>query len=90
MYNYSSKHGNELVSFHVPQVLQQLCDVDESVLLNLPAASSSVSIVPHLLVEEFLDDGCCDLFFSFLTTNQCFVVAMQKLQFHYDYSDILS
>jgi hypothetical protein len=40
-------------------------------------------------LENFLDDGCHDLFSLFLTTNQHFVVAMQKLQFHYGYSDIL-
>ncbi len=32
-YNYSSKHDNELVAFHVPQVLQQLCDVDQYFLI---------------------------------------------------------
>jgi hypothetical protein len=41
-------------------------------------------------LENFLDDGCCDLFSSFLTTNQHFVVTTQKLQIHYDYSYILS
>ncbi len=74
--------------FNFPQVLQQLCNVDQYF--------SIFQWLHHLYplfnfywLENFLDDGCCDLFSSFLTTNQYFVVAMQKLQSHYDYSDIL-
>jgi hypothetical protein len=40
-------------------------------------------------LENFLDDGCHALFSLFQTTNEHFVVTMQKLQFHYDYFDIL-
>jgi hypothetical protein len=79
-YNYSSMHGNELVVFHVPQVLQQLCNVDQyfSIIQRL---NHLYQLFHIYWLENFLDDGYHDLFSSFLTTNQRFVVAMQKLQF---------
>ncbi len=79
------KHDNELDSCHVPQVMQQLCNVDQyfSIFKRLHHLYPSFHMNG---LENFLDDGCCDLLSSFLTTNQHFVVAMQKLQFHYDYS----
>ncbi len=88
MYNYSSKNSNELVSFHVPQVLQQLCNVDQY--FSIFQRLHHLYPLFHIYwLDNVLDDGCCDLFSSFLTTNQCFIVAMQKLQFHYDCSDAL-
>jgi hypothetical protein len=80
-YNYSSMHGKQLVAFHVPQVLQELCNIDQYFSIIQPLYHTYPSLHIYWL-ENFLDDGCHDLFSLFLTTNQHFVVAMQKLQFH--------
>ncbi len=67
-YNYSSKHGNELVASDVPQVLQQLCDVDQHFSVGQQLHHLYPSFHIYWL-ENFLDDECCDLFF-FISDHQ--------------------